>query len=616
MNMNDAPVHAGKLTPGEIARRALKTLGERRLVPTPEVFSEVYFEIAGVRPGAGSAPAVFKEVLRDMVRSNRISAAEATQIQERANKHDWPAVRDAIEKALPRKPGSAAGNWPALAQAMLKNADALHASWTRARKLDAVGRVLETAGAEPDVAFERLQRLMDSWGPALAALPRSDEPVPVAPTAVAPAPGESSLLSSLAVAERYGGDAALEQQLAQARAEAAAWKQVAMRSIRVVEHSCGEGSAAAQKLGEYAHQHTGPIPTEDIDKLVPRFVDVVGQLDRQLDEQHRIKAGLQRLLGLLCDNMKSLTPEEAWLAGQLEPIRALLIGPIQAQALADAEARLALVIQQQSGARKGLQEAKYALKEMLATLIERVGSMGSSTGRFYEQIGGYQQQLEKANDLETISRVIKGLLSDTQNMRTDIAQSRDELLEARRKVDTYEQRVRQLEKELTQVSTMVQKDPLTHSLNRRGLEEAFRLESSRAMRYESPLSMSMIDLDNFKRINDTLGHLAGDRALVHLITVMQAAVRPTDVIARLGGEEFAILFSNSDIDAAVQATERVQQELVKRPFQHEGQSHTLTFSAGTGRWQAGESLEDLVKRTDTAMYQAKRAGKNRVLRAE
>jgi diguanylate cyclase len=190
------------------------------------------------------------------------------------------------------------------------------------------------------------------------------------------------------------------------------------------------------------------------------------------------------------------------------------------------------------------------------------------------------------------------------------------LLEARRKVDTYEQRVRQLEKELTQVSTMVQKDPLTHSLNRRGLEEAFRLESSRAMRYESPLSMSMIDLDNFKRINDTLGHLAGDRALVHLITVMQAAVRPTDVIARLGGEEFAILFSNSDIDAAVQATERVQQELVKRPFQHEGQSHTLTFSAGTGRWQAGESLEDLVKRTDTAMYQAKRAGKNRVLRAE
>jgi diguanylate cyclase len=249
-------------------------------------------------------------------------------------------------------------------------------------------------------------------------------------------------------------------------------------------------------------------------------------------------------------------------------------------------------------------------------LIERVGSMGSTTGRFYEQIGGYQQQLEKANDLETISGVIKGLLTDTQSMRTDIAQSRDELLEARRKVETYEQRVRQLEKELTQVSTMVQKDPLTHALNRRGLEEAFRLETARATRYESPLSMSMIDLDNFKRINDTLGHLAGDRALVHLLTVLQAAVRPTDVIARLGGEEFAILFSATELDAAVHATERVQQELAKRPFQHEGQGHTLTFSAGTGRWQSGESLENLVQRTDAAMYQAKRAGKNRVMRAE
>jgi diguanylate cyclase len=611
MNMNDAPVQSGRLTQGEIARRALKTLAERKLIPTPETFSEVYFEIAGVRPGAGSAAMVFKEVLRDMVRANRISGQEATQIQERVNRHDWPSVRDAIDKVLPRRAGAAAGNWPALALALIKHTDALHANWTRARKLDAVGRVLETAAAEPDVAFERLQRLIESWGPALAALQRNDEPVPVA----APAPAPAAPEHALPVNERYGVDPALEASLAQARAEAAAWKQVAMRAMRVVEHSCGEGTVAAQKLAEYASQHTGPVAEEDIDKLVPRFIDVVAHLDRQLDEQQKIKAGLQRLLGLLCDNMKSLTPEEAWLAGQLEPIRSLLVGPIRAQALAEAEARLAQVIQQQAGARKGLQEAKYALKEMLATLIERVGSMGTSTGRFYEQIGGYQQQLEQANDLETISRVIKGLLTDTQSMRTDIAQSRDELLEARRKVETYEQRVRQLEKELTQVSTMVQKDPLTHALNRRGLEEAFRLETARAMRYESALSMSMIDLDNFKRINDTLGHLAGDRALVHLLTVMQAAVRPTDVIARLGGEEFAILFSATDLDAAVQATERVQQELAKRPFLHEGQGHTLTFSAGTGRWQAGESLEDLVQRTDGAMYQAKRAGKNRVMRA-
>lgn len=611
MNMNDAPVQAGKLTQGEIARRALKALAERRLVPTPDSFAEVYFEIAGARPGAGSAAAVFKELLRDLVRNNRISTQEATQIQERANKHDWPAVRDAIDKVLPRRAGAAAGNWPALALTLLKTTDALHANWTRARKLDAVGRVLETAGSEPDTAFERLQRLVESWGPALAALPRNEEPV-----AAAPAPAPAAPEAAMPVAERYGVDAALEASLQQAQAEAAAWKQVAMRSLRVLEHSCGEGSVAAQKLAEYAHQHIGPVPPEDIDKLVPRFIDVVGQLDRQVDEQHKIKAGLQRLLALLCDNMKSLTPEEAWLAGQLEPIRSLLLGPIKAQALADAEARLSQVIQQQSGARKSLQEAKYALKEMLATLIERVGSMGSSTGRFYEQIGSYQQELEKANDLETISRVIKGLLADTQSMRSDIAQSRDELLEARRKVETYEQRVRQLEKELTQVSTMVQKDPLTHALNRRGLEEAFRLETARAARYESPLSMSMIDLDNFKRINDSLGHLAGDRALVHLLTVMQASVRPTDVIARLGGEEFAILFSATDLDAAVQATERVQQELAKRPFHHEGQPHTLTFSAGTGAWQSGETLESLVQRTDAAMYQAKRAGKNRVFRAE
>ncbi|MCA3219391.1 MAG: diguanylate cyclase [Burkholderiales bacterium] len=611
MNMNDAPVQSGKLTPGEIARRALKLLAERRIVPTPDTFAEVYYEIAGVRPGAGSSGAVLKELLRDLVRNNRLSAQEAAQIQERVNKHDWPAVRDAIDRVLPRRAGAAAGNWPALVLALLKSTDALHANWTRARKLDAVGRVLEAAAAEPDPAFERLQRLVESWGPALAALPRSEEPSAAAAPPVGAAP-ETGLTS----AQRQTCAADLQAGLQQAQAEAAAWKQVALRSLRVLEHSCGEGSASAQKLAEYAQQHSGSLTPDDVNKLALRFTDVVGQIDRQIEEQHKIKAGLQRLLALLCDNMKSLTPEEAWLAGQLEPIRSLLLGPLKAQALADAEARLALVIQQQSGARKSLHEAKYALKELLATLIERVGSMGSTTGRFYDQIGNYQHELESANDLQTIARVVKDLLADTQSMRTDLAQSRDELLRARRKVETYEQRVRQLERELSQVSTMVQKDPLTHALNRRGLEEAFRLESARATRYESPLALSLIDLDDFKRINDTAGHLAGDRALVHLLTVMQAAVRPTDVIARLGGEEFAILFSATDLDAAVHATERVQQELIKRPFEHDAQTHALTFSAGTAAWRTGEALESLVQRTDAAMYQAKRAGKNRVVRAE
>jgi len=618
MNANDLPARQQQ---SDIARRALKALAERRLVPTPDTFADVYFEMAGLRPGSGSAVTVVKELVRDLQKNNRLSAQESHVLGDLAAKHEWPALRDALEKVLARRNGAAGGNWPHTVLNLLRQVDALHANWTRGRKLDAVTRVIEAAAGEPDVVLERLHRLVESWGPAMATLPKpplreAEERDPLTAN-TQPLPADFPGL--MPAAQRYAADPTelqrLQGQVTAAQSTAEAWKQVALRAMRVLEHSCAEGSPAQQKLREYAHQHGRVLAQEDIGKLVPRFVDVVAAIDRQLAEDHRVKAGLQRLLALLCDNMKSLSPEEAWLAGQLEPIRALLAGPMHSQQLAEAEARLSQVIGQQAGARRSLQEAKVALKEMLATLIERIGSMGSSTGRFYEQVGAYQLELEKATDFDTLSRVIRGLLADTQLVRNDIQQSRDDLMNARRKVEAYEQRVRQLEKELLTVSTLVQKDPLTHALNRRGLEEAFRIETARATRYGTPMSLAIIDLDNFKSLNDSLGHLAGDRALVHLLTVTQAALRPTDVVARIGGEEFALLFSATDMDDAVAATERVQSELAERPFEHDGVKRVISFSAGVTLWVPGEALEPLLQRADDGMYRAKRAGKNRVERA-
>ncbi len=615
MNAND---QVARQSQGEIARRALKTLAERRMIPTPDTFAEVYFEMAGLRPGAGSAVGVIRELLRDILKQNRLAPQEATALMERATRHDWPAVREALDKVLARRNGAAGGNWPQMTLNLLRQADALHANWTRGRKLDAVARVIDGA-PEADVALDRLQRLVESWGPAMATLPKPPREEERDPLTANTQPLPADFPGLMPAAQRYAADPtelqALQAQLAQAQASSDAWKQVALRAMRVLEHGSIEGSPAQQKLREYAHQHGRVLPPEDVNKLVPRFVDVVAAIDRQLGEEHKVKAGLQRLLALLCDNMKSLSPEEAWLTGQLEPIRALLAGPLQSQLLADAEARLTQVIGQQSAARRSLLDAKVALKEMLATLIERIGSMGHSTGRFYEQVGVYQAELEKATDIASLSHVIKGLLADTQLVRVDIQQSREELLNARRKVEAYEQRVKQLEKELMTVSTLVQKDPLTHALNRRGLEEAFRIENARSQRYGLPMSLAVIDLDDFKQLNDTQGHLAGDRALVHLLTVLQAALRPTDVVARIGGEEFAILYSSTDSTEAVAATERALAELTTRPFQHDSFTQALSFSAGVATWVPTEPLEALLERADDAMYKAKRAGKHRVMKA-
>jgi diguanylate cyclase len=591
----------------EAARRTLKTLAERRRIPTPEAFAEVYYEVNGGTAAGGSPVAVLREILRDLSRTNRVSAKELALVIDRGRHGDWATVQSMLEAALARGVGGAGAGWPQTTLALLRGADALHAHWTRARKLEAVAHVIETAAAEPDVALDRVRKLIDSWGPPMASVaPRSDAQVPAAPP-----PTVNVVEQQVPAAERYA-DPDLPARVEAEEARARAWKQIALRATSLLEHACGEASPAAARLRTFVSDATADAAT---DSLLPRFIDAVAAIERQIEDEHRIKAGLQRLLGLLCDNMKSLTPDEVWLAGQLEPIRSLLDGPLTPSQLSDAEEKLAHVIERQSAARRSLSDAKLALKEMLSTLVTRIGTMGDSTGRFYEQISSYQKQMEEATDFKSLSHVVGGLLNDTEAMRGNLQASREELEGARRKVEIYETRMRDLERELAQVSSLVQKDPLTQVLNRRGFEEAFRIESARATRYGTPLAVVLIDLDNFKKLNDSLGHLAGDRALVHLVQTIRASLRPTDLLARIGGEEFCVLLPATTADDAVLAVERCLRMLAANPFRFEEDSRILTFSGGAALWRERESLDELIKRADETMYAAKRAGKNRVLRA-
>ena len=156
-------------------------------------------------------------------------------------------------------------------------------------------------------------------------------------------------------------------------------------------------------------------------------------------------------------------------------------------------------------------------------------------------------------------------------------------------------------------------DQLTRTLNRRGLEEAFEHEFARAQRRRSPLCVGLLDIDNFKKLNDTLGHDAGDAALIHLATVIRETLRPQDTLARFGGEEFVILLPDTPLDNAVTALVRLQRELTRRFFLHDNEKLLITFSAGVTELQEGDTQASITKRADEAMYTAKKTGKNRVV---
>jgi diguanylate cyclase len=151
---------------------------------------------------------------------------------------------------------------------------------------------------------------------------------------------------------------------------------------------------------------------------------------------------------------------------------------------------------------------------------------------------------------------------------------------------------------------------------RRGLMQAFEAESARCEREgDSSLAVALIDIDNFKKLNDTLGHAAGDVALKSLAAEVRQRLRPVDHLARFGGEEFVVLWPGATVDEAREALTRLQRSLSEALFLHEGREVFVTFSAGVTAWLPGEALELALERADEGLYEAKRTGKNRTCSA-
>lgn len=192
---------------------------------------------------------------------------------------------------------------------------------------------------------------------------------------------------------------------------------------------------------------------------------------------------------------------------------------------------------------------------------------------------------------------------------------RRDLDEALALVRQHEARVRDLEGELVAAHQLVRTDALTGALNRRGFEEAWSIESENSERNQRPLALAVVDIDNFKRVNDTYGHCVGDRVLAHLVEVARRIVRPTDYVARLGGEEFAIVLPGASMGTAIDVTERLQRGLTCEAVSAGQHRLVVTFSAGVAERQHGETYQDVLRRADDALYEAKRKGKNRILPA-
>jgi diguanylate cyclase (GGDEF)-like protein len=155
-------------------------------------------------------------------------------------------------------------------------------------------------------------------------------------------------------------------------------------------------------------------------------------------------------------------------------------------------------------------------------------------------------------------------------------------------------------------------DPLTGALNRRSMEEIALRETARSLRYGNALSMIIVDIDNFKHLNDTRGHAAGDCALQILARRILCLLRQHDSLARMGGEEFAILLPDTPCEAALSMAERVRQMVEELEVPFETGPLRMTVCAGVAQLELARGWEEMMRRADAAMYQAKHLGRNLV----
>lgn len=162
------------------------------------------------------------------------------------------------------------------------------------------------------------------------------------------------------------------------------------------------------------------------------------------------------------------------------------------------------------------------------------------------------------------------------------------------------------------IAALATTDSLTELPNRRGFDILAEQALQEAQRDTSPLCALLLDLDNFKSINDQYGHLAGDEVLQRFAQQLRERLRLSDILCRWGGEEFILLLKNTDRQAAHDLAEKLRQQCAEQRYQVEGQTLQVTVSFGLSQWQAGESLHALLGRTDRALYRAKQAGRDRV----
>lgn len=580
--------------PFEIARETLRQLAARRVPPSPDNYLTLYHEIAGTKPSVTAFP---EKQLRSLAGALPKSSPDqlrlARLLDEDVKAASWEDYKTHLVDFVTNLAESQKLGWSDLIADLLRQWDARHTGLTAARKRESLEHVLTSSGANPDTLFTRLQNLLRAWGQGKESLPSSTS--------------ESATEATTEIVQHAECTTAGSDLLPELRELLAFTLETAIATQLI------ENSQLASEANKLARDIRTANTANQLQTFLTHLKRFAFKLELLAEDQKELRESLLGLLRLLLGNVTELVLDDNWLHGQIEIVREIIEKPLSQHTIDDAERRLKEVLFKQSQLKASLIDAKEAIKHLLVGFVDHLADFADATTDYHDKIEACAVRISSTNNITELENVLGEVMQQTRSIQLNTVRSRDEMRDMQHKVSEAEARIKELEVELEAASDLVRHDQLTGALNRRGLEDMFAKEAARAKRHDTILCVALLDIDNFKKLNDAMGHDAGDAALIHLAKVCRDTLRPQDTVARYGGEEFIILLPETHIEDAVKALTRLQRDLTKNFFLHDNDKVLITFSAGVTEMWADDSQASVIKRADEAMYQAKQTGKNRVV---
>ncbi len=557
-------------TAAQLAKAALRRLAVAQQEPTPENYARAW----GQEASSAAAPALAAAGSIANTSANTSASANVTAAQ-----------------------------WAALIERLVRGVERGSRQWTAARRKDGLQRVLDNSRSDLQRLHDRLRQLTSSWDGE-----GEDAGVETIADELSAELGAVTAASPLAAAlpDRAASEAPLGD-----------WPGLAASLEATVQAALPGDDPRARELADQLAALAQRIDGEGASAaLVAELEQVCVPARRLLVQRHQLVDQLAALARELTAGLTELAEDDSWARGQAQAMQARL-GPADSSAALSVRSvrathdLLAQTRQQQQRLKGERDRARDALKTLVASLVAELGDLGGRTGRYGAQLDSYAGSIEQADSLDSLAGLVREMVQQSRTVQADVVSAGARLQAGQDQAAQLSVRVRELEGDLRRLSEEVSTDALTQVANRRGLAHAFEAESARHARDGATLAVALIDIDNFKKLNDSLGHSVGDEALKSLAARVRAALRPVDHVARFGGEEFVLLLPATDVVQAQEALTRLQRELTASLFMHEGRDVFVTFSGGVTAWRVGEAIDAAIERADEALYEAKRSGKNR-----